>query len=92
MMTRKKLGARLRFWRELSQLTQAELAERTGLVASWISHYETGKRYPSPEHLQTIALCLGCEDAILQPFEENGHDEPADVHDTPNRWYSATVR
>lgn len=75
MMTRAKLGARLRLWRERARLTQEELADRTGLVASWISHYETGRRYPTVDHLQTIALCLGCADAILQPFGEHSHAE-----------------
>ena len=89
MLTRKALGARIRFWREQAGLTQEELADRTGLTQHWISMIETGARYPSVETLYELVTCLGCEDVIFSPFEENGYayqtsseHAPVDCHST----------
>lgn len=40
-------------------MTQEELADKTGLVGSAISHFETGQRTPSLNNL--IRLCKGLE-------------------------------
>ena len=69
-MTRQQLGERLRYWREVSGFTQEEVGRYTGLDQYWISHIETGKRYPSVENLYKIVLCLGIEAEIFQPFSE----------------------
>jgi HTH-type transcriptional regulator/antitoxin HipB len=53
------IGVQLRLHRQEAGLTQAELAERTGLPASRISAYERGKRgIPLPE-LEVLAASLG---------------------------------
>jgi len=46
---------RLRAARELRGLSQAELAERAGLLPSAVSHYETGSRRPSFTNLRRLA-------------------------------------
>lgn len=40
-------------------ITQSELAKRTGLAASTISSYMSGDRYPRPEQMRVIADTLG---------------------------------
>lgn len=49
---------RLRLARERRKLSQTDLAEHTGLQASAISHFETGKRAPSFENLKKLADSL----------------------------------
>ena len=44
--------------REMRQLTQAQLAEKAGLAAAAISHFETGGRKPSFENLVKVAEAL----------------------------------
>lgn len=50
--------ARLRSARELRELSQAELAERAGLPATSISHFEAGSRKPSFDNLRRLADTL----------------------------------
>lgn len=50
---------RLRAERERLKLSQAQLAERAGLQASAISHFETGARRPSFRSLRKLAVALG---------------------------------
>lgn len=50
---------RLRATRELRGLSQTDLAKRTGLQPSAISHFETGKRAPSFDNLKRLADALG---------------------------------
>ena len=49
---------RLRCSREYRGLTQSELAERSGLQPSAISHFETGTRKPSFDNLRLLADTL----------------------------------
>ena len=49
---------RLRTAREHRRLMQGELAERTGLQPSAISHFETGARKPSYDNLRLLADAL----------------------------------
>lgn len=49
----------LRAAREAKGLSQAELAERTGLQPSAVSHFETGRRAPSFDNLRLLADALG---------------------------------
>ena len=46
---------RLKAARELRGLSQAELAQRSGLLQSAVSHYETGTRRPSFTNLRRLA-------------------------------------
>lgn len=50
--------ARLRCAREYRGLTQGDLAGRTGLQPSAISHFETGGRKPSFDNLRLLADTL----------------------------------
>jgi transcriptional regulator with XRE-family HTH domain len=49
---------RLRAARELRKLAQDELARKTGLQPSAISHFETGTRKPSFDNLRKLADAL----------------------------------
>src|SRR5438309_7319115 len=51
-------GDRLRRIRESKGLNQGELAERTGLQPSAVSHFESGRRSPSFENLNRLADAL----------------------------------
>ena len=50
---------RLRKIREEKGLSQADLAQKTGLQPSAVSHFETGRRSPSFENLRALADALG---------------------------------
>src|ERR1700729_2325506 len=49
---------RLRKARELRDLNQGTLAEKAGMQASAISHFETGNRKPSFDNLRRLADAL----------------------------------
>jgi len=49
---------RLRTAREFRELSQGELAQRAGLQASAVSHFETGTRKPSFDNLKRLADAL----------------------------------
>jgi transcriptional regulator with XRE-family HTH domain len=49
---------RLRTARELRKLSQSELAEKTDLQPSAISHFETGRRSPSFQNLKVLSDAL----------------------------------
>lgn len=49
---------RLRTARESRELSQGELAQRSGLQASAVSHFETGTRKPSFDNLKRLADAL----------------------------------
>lgn len=49
---------RLKTARDLRDLSQSELAARSGLQASAISHFETGGRKPSFDNLKRLADAL----------------------------------
>jgi transcriptional regulator with XRE-family HTH domain len=64
---------RLRRARELRQLNQAELATRTGLQPSAVSHFETGTRQPSFDNLRRLADALAVSiDYLLGRSESIG--------------------
>jgi len=57
----------LRESREYAGLTQAELAEKTGLQPTAISHFETGTRRPCINNLRKLCKALRCSaDSLLQ--------------------------
>jgi transcriptional regulator with XRE-family HTH domain len=62
---------RLREARERLGLSQTELAERSGLQPSAVSHFETGKRAPSFENLKRLSDALAVSvDYLLGRGEE----------------------
>jgi transcriptional regulator with XRE-family HTH domain len=72
--------ARLKAAREKRQLNQEQLAERSKLQASAISHFETAKRKPSFDNLKRLADALGVStDYLLGRTDElEGHVTPGD--------------
>jgi putative transcriptional regulator len=64
------LPARLRELRAAAGLTQAELAERAGVLVTDVSRYETGARTPGLRVAGQLADALGCSlDALREPAE-----------------------
>lgn len=51
-------SSRLKFARNLRDLSQGELAEKSGLQPSAVSHFETGTRKPSFDNLRRLADSL----------------------------------
>jgi transcriptional regulator with XRE-family HTH domain len=67
----------LRKERDNKKLSQSELAERSGLQSSAISHFETGKRSPSFENLKRLADALAVSmDYLLGRTEEPRNSGP----------------
>jgi transcriptional regulator with XRE-family HTH domain len=54
---RAEFAKRLRFVREMRELTQAELGKRAKLEQTHIAHFEAAQRLPGAENLK--ALCKG---------------------------------
>lgn len=60
----------IREQRERLGLTQAELAEKCGVVKSAVSMWETGERKPDIIMLKKLAGIFDCTtDALLEPIE-----------------------
>jgi ribosome-binding protein aMBF1 (putative translation factor) len=49
---------RLRAARELRKMSQSEVAEKSGLLPSAVSHFETGRRSPSFANLKALSDAL----------------------------------
>jgi transcriptional regulator with XRE-family HTH domain len=60
----------LRYWRLRKALTQADLAQLTGLDMATISQIETGKRSPRPSTLRKLAKALDVKPAELFKDDE----------------------
>jgi transcriptional regulator with XRE-family HTH domain len=71
---------RLKAARELRGMNQEQLAERSGLQASAISHFETGGRKPSFDNLKRLADALGVSTDYLlgRTDDPEGHAAPND--------------
>jgi transcriptional regulator with XRE-family HTH domain len=54
---RKEFANRLRFVREMRELTQFDLGKRVHLDQTHIAHFESARRLPGAENLK--ALCKG---------------------------------
>lgn len=55
-----EIGTRLRTQRAALRLTQAQVAERSGIAALTVHRIETGKGTPHRSTLEVIARALGC--------------------------------
>jgi DNA-binding XRE family transcriptional regulator len=64
----------IRVWRHYRELTQQELADRTGISKPYLSQIETGKRTGTAEVLAAIANALGVMIDDLIPTD-NGEDK-----------------
>lgn len=71
---------RLKAARELRAFNQDQLAERSGLQSSAISHFETAKRKPSFDNLKRLADALGVSTDYLlgRTKDPEGHAVPSD--------------
>lgn len=73
---KRKLGSLVRKHRKAKKMTQAELAEETGVSAEHISHIECGKSSASAELLVRISEALGVSlYTFLEYDAPNGFNE-----------------
>lgn len=56
---RREFGARVKALRKQAGLTQAEVAEKLGIVPQSVTNYESGKIEPSIRNLISLAAVLG---------------------------------
>lgn len=68
-----EFGNLLRKAREEKGLSQTELAEKTGLQPSAISHFELGRRSPSFDNLRILADALAVTVDYLLGRESDSH-------------------
>ena len=70
-----RAGKRIRFFREQDELTQAELAEKTGLSDNFIGLIERGVKHPTLETLNKIAEALKVQlSELFQPMTNSPED------------------
>jgi transcriptional regulator with XRE-family HTH domain len=63
---RQLLGKNIKIHRKLWNLSQSKLAERVDTATNYISAIEAGRRFPSVEMLERIAVALGID--VLELF------------------------
>ena len=69
------VGKRIRFFREQDELTQAQLAEKTGLSDNFIGLIERGIKHPTLETLDKIAKALEVQlGEFFQPITTGPED------------------
>ena len=71
ILNKREVGLTIKRVRELTSLSQKELAKKVGLKPAHISHLETGRRAPSTEI--AIALCIALH---IQPNQLFGFANP----------------
>jgi transcriptional regulator with XRE-family HTH domain len=60
------IGEKIKSFRNLKQITQKTLAERSGVSEIAIKKYETGERTPKPEQLKKIAKTLNISESVFK--------------------------
>jgi transcriptional regulator with XRE-family HTH domain len=82
MIERDSVGARVRMYRKLHQLTQQALADRTGVSLSYIEKLEKGARPATPGVLTALARALRVDVTRLtgQPYYEDTSAEDRTTH------------
>lgn len=63
-------GAALRMYRQEKRLTQTQLSDRVGVVPSFISSLEKGKKLPSMDMLLRLAAALEIRSGTLMEATE----------------------
>ena len=70
----------IRKYREQLDITQAELAEKCGVVKSTVSMWESGDRKPDIIMLKKLTEIFGCTaDELLSPIETNSIENRKEV-------------
>lgn len=67
-----EIGKRIREIRTQKEMTQAELADKSGVALITLSQYERGKRQPRLERLTEIAKALNVPIGELMGYEDMG--------------------
>lgn len=65
----RKIGARIRLYREKSGMTQESLSESAGISQNFMSQLETGRRNPSVGTLSRIAAALNTPMYLFFKFD-----------------------
>ena len=65
------LGSKIKLLRKSKGMSQAELAEASGVEINTISRYETGTNAPSIEQLLSIAEVLGVSHLEILPPQDS---------------------
>jgi transcriptional regulator with XRE-family HTH domain len=68
------LGLNIKQYRVQSGISQAKLAEMVDMAPNYLGLIENGKKYPSAEMVERIAVALGKDTTdlfILTPIEQN---------------------
>lgn len=78
------IGQRIKFYRQRMGLKQTELAKRANVNQGFLSEIERGRRRPSPNSLQALAVALDVPPAVLIG-EGPDHDtpQPLDTREVP---------
>ena len=66
----RRLGEQLRLGRVRAGLTQAELADRAGLLRTSITNIEAGRQHPPLHVLYRLCSTLGTDLAAILPSQE----------------------
>lgn len=66
--TKKEIGKRLRESREQKNLTQADVAEKAGITASYYARIERGEEQPSLPTIKTLVTILKVKAGDILPF------------------------
>ncbi|HHP8972438.1 TPA: helix-turn-helix domain-containing protein [Listeria monocytogenes] len=74
------LGARIKYLRKRSNLTQGQLAKKMNLTQASISGYETGDRQPDNEILTRIADFFNVSIDYLLGRTSNPNNDKVSVH------------
>ncbi len=77
------LAVNLKALRARYELTQAGLAEKSGLSAGFIGEIEVGHKYPSPEHLECLATALLTKpwQLLMDPVDRQAYQNYLDTYD-----------
>jgi transcriptional regulator with XRE-family HTH domain len=74
MDMRRLVGRNVRRYREAAELTQEQLAERSGFTQQYLSGLETGKRNPTIVSVYLLAKALGVTHMDLVTPDEEDED------------------
>ena len=79
------IGRRIRDYRRQAHLTQAELAERSGVCTQYIGSLERGQGIPSLGTVMSLCSALGIEpNALLLGTARDDPGAPSSLHNPPS--------